>query len=109
VLPPGSRQTNVVTDQDNEWDVILIVGGVDRKLNIELHVPAIIVLYAGVRTEVNVSGGMALPISQVVFVAGVDNVVNGIATQNKGRIIQTHNEEFDLSTIGDFSRIDIRR
>jgi hypothetical protein len=109
VLPPGSRQTNVVTDQRNEWDVILIVGGVDRTLNIELHSPAIIVLYAGVRTEVNVNGGMALPISQVVFVHGVDNVVNGIATQNRGRIVQAHNQEFDLSAIGDFSRIDIRR
>jgi hypothetical protein len=52
---------------------------------------------------------MALPISQAVLIAGLDNTVNGLATQNRGRIISSHREEFDLGAIASFDKIEIGR
>lgn len=109
VIPPESREPEVITDDENEWGVIVIVGGIDRKVNLELHAPAIVILSNSVRTQVNVTGGMALPISQVVFVGGVDNVAKGIETQNRGRIIQRDDQEFDIGVISEFSQIEISR
>jgi len=78
-------------------------------VNIELHQPAIIIVEAGIRTKVNVTGGMALPISQVVLIAGLDNIVNGLTTQNRGRIISAHKDEFDLGAIASFDKIEFGR
>ena len=107
VLPAGSQQNSIITDGRNDWDIIMIVGGVNRIVNLELHAPAIVIVYLGVKTTVNVTGGMALPLSQAVFVAGVDNIVNGVANHHKGRIMLRSGEEFHLSAISEFLRIEI--
>lgn len=108
ILPAGSRTNHIINNED-DYDVIMIIAGIDRTVNIELHQPAIIIVEAGIRTVVNVTGGMALPISQVVLIAGLDNTVNGLTTQNRGRIISAHREEFDLGAIASFDKIEIGR
>jgi hypothetical protein len=106
ILPSGSRTNHIINNED-DYDVIMIIGGIDRTVNIELHQPAIIIVEAGIRTVVNVTGGMALLISQVVFIAGLENTVNGLTNQNRGRIISLHQEEFDLGAIASFDKIEI--
>ena len=108
ILPAGSRTNHVINNQD-DYDVIMIIAGIDWTVNIELHQPAIIIVDAGIRTVVNVTSGMALPISQAVLIAGIDNTVNGLTTQNRGRIISAHRDEFDLGAIGTFDKIEIGR
>ena len=108
ILPAGSRTNHIINNED-DYDVIMIIAGIDRTVNIELHQPAIIIIEAGIRTVVNVTGGMALPISQVVFIAGLDNTVNGLTTQNRGRIISAHRDEYDLGAISSFDKIEIGR
>ena len=108
ILPAGSRTNNIINNE-NDYDVILIIAGIDRTVNIELHQPAIIIVEAGIRTVVNVTGGMALPISQAVLIAGLDNTVSGLTTQNRGRIISAHRDEFDLGAIATFDKIEIGR
>ena len=108
ILPAGSRINNIINNED-DYDVIMIIAGIDRTVNIELHQPAIIIVEAGIRTIVNVTGGMALPISQAVLIAGLDNTVNGLASQNRGRIISAHRNEFDLGAIATFDKIEIGR
>jgi len=106
MLPAGSRTNNIINNED-DYDVIMIIAGIDRTVNIELHQPAIIIVEAGIRTIVNVTGGMALPISQAILIAGIDNIINGLTTQNRGRIISAHREDFDLGAIASFEKIKI--
>jgi hypothetical protein len=106
ILPAGSRTNNIINNED-DYDVIMIIAGIDRTVNIELHQPAIIIVEAGIRTIVNVTGGMALPISQAILIAGIDNIINGLTTQNRGRIISAHREDFDLGAIASFEKIKI--
>jgi hypothetical protein len=108
ILPAGSRTNHIINNED-DYDVIMIIAGIDRTVNIELHQPAIIIVEAGIRTVVNVTGGIALPISQAVLIAGLDNKVNGLTTQNRGRIISAHRYEFDLGAIATFDKIEIGR
>lgn len=108
ILPSGSNTNNIVNNED-DYDVIIIIAGNDRTINIELHQPAIIIVQDEFRTVVNVTGGMALPISQVVFIGGDNNQVNGLITQNSGRIISSNGSEFDISNIADLGRITISR
>jgi len=108
ILPAGSRTNHIINNED-DYDVIMIIAGINRTVNIELNQPAIVIVQAGIRTVVNVTGGMALPISQAVLIAGLDNTVNGLTTQNRGRIISAHREEFDLGAIASFDKIEIGR
>jgi len=108
ILPAGSRANNIINNED-DYDVIMIIAGIDRTVNIELHQPATIIVEAGIRTVVNVTGGMALPISQAVFISGIDNKVNGLTNQNQGKIISAHGGEFDIGAIADFGKIEISR
>lgn len=108
LMLPADSNTNHIINNENDYDIILIIAGIDRTVNIELHKPAIIIVKDGIRTKVNVTGGMALPISQAVFIAGVDNNVNGLTTQSRGRIVLSNGHDFDLSAISDFGNIDIR-
>ncbi|AFU69511.1 hypothetical protein P700755_002785 [Psychroflexus torquis ATCC 700755] len=85
----------------------MIIAGIESTINIELNKPAIIIVKAGIRTVINVTGEMALPISQAVLIAGIDNTVNGLTTQNRGRIISAHRDEFDLGSIACFDKIEI--
>ena len=105
ILPPGSRSRNVVNNGRDNYDAIMIVAGVDRTVNIHLDRTAILIIETGGRTTVNVTGTTALNTSQVVFIAEVDNKVNGLLTQNRGKIISARREEFDLASITDFERI----
>lgn len=107
ILPAGSRTNHIINNQ-GDYDVIMIVAGIDRTVNIELHQPAIVIVEAGIRTIVNVTGGMALPISQAVLIAGLNNTVNGLTTQNRGRILSVNREEFDLGAIASFENIIIK-
>lgn len=108
MLPAGSRTNHIINNED-DYDVIMIIAGIDRTVNIELHQPAIIIVEAGIRTVVNVTGGMALPISQAVLIAGLDNTVNGLTNQNRGRIVSAHRDDFDLGAIATFDKIEIGR
>ena len=108
ILTEGSKINNIINKED-DYDVIMIIAGIDRTVNIELHQPAIIIVEAGIRTVVNVTGGMALPISQAVLVSGLDNKVNGLAIQNRGRIISANRDEFDLGAIALFDKIEFGR
>lgn len=108
MLPAGSRTNHIINNED-DYDVIMIFAGIDRTVNIELHQPAIIIVEAGIRTVVNVTGGMALPISQAVLIAGLDNTVNGLTNQNRGRIVSAHRDDFDLGAIATFDKIEIGR
>lgn len=107
IIPAGSRENHIINNED-DYDVIMIIAGIDRTINIELHQPSIIIVEAGIRTKVNVTGGMALPISQAVFIAGIDNIVTGLTNQNRGKIISSYTDEFDLGSISVFNKIDIK-
>ncbi len=106
ILPAGSKTDDIVNNKDG-YDIIMIIAGIDRTVNMELLKPTIIVLDAGIRTTVNVKGGLALANSQAVLIGGLDNKVNGLATQNYGRIISSNGEEFDLGLIASFEKIKI--
>jgi hypothetical protein len=106
ILPAGNRTKHIINNED-DYDVIMVIAGIDRTINIELNQPAIIIVKAGIRTVVNVTGEMVLPISQAVLIAGIDNTVNGLTTQNRGRIISAHRDEFDLDSIACFDKIEI--
>ena len=108
ILPAGSGINHIINNED-DYDVIMIIAGIDRTVYIELHQPTIIIVEAGIRSVVNVTGGMALPFSQAVLIAGLDNTVNGLATQNRGRIISSHRDEFDLGAIATLNKIEIGR
>lgn len=109
VLPAGSRTTHIINNKD-DYDLIMIIAGIDRTVNIELHKKTIIIVEAGIRTVVNVIGEeIVLTISEAILIAGLDNKVNGLMTQNRGRIISAHKEEFDLGAISNFNKIEIRR
>ncbi len=58
ILPAGSSTNHIINNED-DYDVIMIIAGIDRTVNIELHQPAIIIVEAGIRTVVNVTGGIA--------------------------------------------------
>jgi len=104
ILPAGSSVDSVVNKED-DYDVILIVGGQDRTIDIELRQPAIIVVDGGIRTTVNVSGGMALPISKAVFIGGAGNAVNGLTNQCAGLVVAENGQSFDLSAIASLSKV----
>jgi len=95
LMPPGSRQDHYVNEI---YDVIMIIAGVDRNLNLILNRKSILIIEAGVRTSEN---------SQVVFIAGVNNSVKGITRQNRGRIYNIKDEEFDLAAVANFEQITI--
>ena len=105
LMLPAQNNITEFTNKEDDYEVIMIIGGVDRNVNIELSQPAIIIIDSGTRTTVNVTGGMALPLSQVVFINGVDNILNGLTTQNKGRIISAHKVDFDLGAVACFEKI----
>ena len=109
LMLPSESRTNDITNNEDDYDVIMVIAGIDRTVNIKLHQPAIIIVNAGIRTIVNVTGGMALPISQAIFIGGLDNIVNGLKTQNHGRIISEHREEIDLGALASFDKIKIGR
>ncbi len=104
-LPPGSRQDQYINDN---YDVIMVIAGVDRKLNLILNRKSILIVEAGVRTSIIVEGAQAEN-SQVVFIAGVNNSVKGIPRQNRGRIYNMKDEEFDLAAVANFEQITIIR
>lgn len=106
ILPPGGSQIKEIVNNDGDYDVILVVAGIDRTVNIELHKPATIIIEGGINTTVNVTGGMALPISKVVLIRGQENVVNGAVEQNRGKVL-LHGEAFDLGAISEFEKVDI--
>ena len=108
ILPPSSQTDHIVNEED-DYDIIMIIAGIRRIVNIHLHQPAVIILEAGIENIINVSGGMGLPGSQAVLIAGLDNTVNGLETQSRGRLISSHREEFDLGEIAVFRRIKIGR
>jgi len=105
LLPPGSRQDHYI---NNDYDVIMVIAGVDRKFHLILNKPTILIVEAGVRTSINVEGTQA-EISQVVFLAGVNNTVNGISRQNRGKIYTMRDEEYDLGAIANFEQVTIIR
>ncbi len=104
VLPAGSQANNFA---NNDNDIILVIAGVDRNLNIEINRATILIVEAGVRTTINTTGTQTIN-SQVVFIAGVSNKVIGITKQNKGQIFNMRDEQFDLSAISDFEQITIK-
>lgn len=108
ILPADSSADDIFNQQD-DYHVILIAGGNNRTVNIKLSQPAIIILEGGTNNVVNVTGGMALPISQAVLIGGVDNTVNGLEVQNPGRIISRNGNEFDLGAISIFENIELSR
>lgn len=109
LLLPSNSPTNHIVNKEGDYDVIMIIGGMDRIVNIELNQPAIIIVEGGTRTVVNVTGGMALPLSQAVLIGGDENTVNGLTTQNHGRIISAREEELDFEAIASFKKIEIGR
>lgn len=106
ILPADSSVDDII-NQEDDYHVILIVGGNNKTVNIKLSQPAIIILEGGTNNVVNVAGGMALPISQAVLIGGVDNTVKGLETQNPGRIISRSGNEFDLAAISIFENIEV--
>ncbi len=108
ILSSGFKNSHIINNEDN-YDVIMIIAGIDRKVNIELHQPAIVILEGCIRTVVNVTGGMALPISQAVINGGMNNTINGLAKQNNGRLITSLGEKIDLTEIATFDKIEIGR
>jgi hypothetical protein len=106
IISASSLNCSIMNNED-DYDIIVISGGIDRTVNVELHQPAIIIIEGGIRTTINVTGGMALPISQAVFVGGIDNVVNGIANQNKGKITMINGETFIFGALSVFKKISI--
>jgi len=102
----NTSQVVFIAEVDNKVNGLL-TQNIDRTVNIHFDRTAILIIETGGRTTVNVTGTTALNTSQVVFIAEVDNKVNGLLTQNRGKIISARREEFDLASITDFERIEI--
>jgi hypothetical protein len=105
----ASSQTDTIINQEGDYDVIYIDAGIDRTINIELRQPAIILVNAGIRNTINVTGGMAIPISQVILIGGTSQNINGLINQYRGRLISNNGETLDLSVITCFSNIKISK
>ncbi len=103
MLPSGSRQKHYVNE---DYDIIMVIAGVDRTLSLVLKKPTILIVEAGVRTSIIVEGTQAQN-SQVVFIDGVHNSVKGVSKQNRGRIYNMREEEYDLGAISNFEQITI--
>lgn len=105
VFPAGSRTT---TYQNDDYDIILIVAGIDRAMDIQLNREAILIVVAGIRTIVNAHGPAANS-SSVLFIAGLKNQVNGVQNQGRGKILVAGgHHEFDIGVISQFEKIEIQ-
>jgi len=104
IVFPAGCAINTFTNTD--YDVILIVAGIDRTLDLNLVHPAIIIVEAGIRTTVHAHGQGAVN-SSVVFIAGLENTVHGINAQGRGRVTIAGHQEFDIGSISSFERIEI--
>ena len=103
VFPAGCRTTTFIND---DYDVLLIVAGIDRTMDITLNREATIIVEAGIRTEINTHGPAAHQ-STAIFIAGIDNKVNGVPNQDKGRIVGGGDRDFDIGAISSFEKIEI--
>jgi hypothetical protein len=105
IVFPAGCATPSYTNTD--YDIILIVAGIDRSLTLNLVHPAIIIVEAGIRTTVQVHG-LGVANSSVLFIAGLDNAVHGVQSQGRGRITIAGHHEFDIGSISSFQRIEIQ-
>ncbi len=103
VFPAGCRTT---TFQNDDYDIILIVAGIDRTMEIRLNHEAILIIDAGIRTAVN-AYGPAAGNSSVLFIAGLENHVNGVPNQGRGKVTLAGHHEFDIGSVSQFEKIDI--
>lgn len=103
VFPAGCRTT---TYQNDDYDIILIVAGIDRKMEIQLNRETILIVEAGIRTIVNAHGPAANN-SSILFIAGLENQVNGVPNQGRGKILVAGHHEFDIGSISQFEKIEI--
>ncbi len=103
VFPAGCRTT---TYQNNDYDIILIVAGIDRNMDIQLNRETILIVEAGIRTTVN-AHGPAAGNSSVLFIAGLENQVNGVPNQGRGKVLVAGHHEFDIGSVSQFEKIEI--
>lgn len=104
IIPAGCPLT---TFTNEEFDIILVIAGIDRTIYLKLMKPTILIIEAGIRTNV-IAEDTESKKSQVVFIAGLGNVVTGIEKQNRGNIYDMKNDKFDLGTIANFTQITIK-
>jgi hypothetical protein len=105
IVFPAGCSTTAFTNTD--YDIILIVAGIDRTLDLNLVHPAIIIVEAGIRTTVQAHGPGAAN-SSVLFIAGLENAVHGVHTQGRGRVTIAGHHDFDIGSISSFDRIEIQ-
>jgi hypothetical protein len=103
VFPAGCRTT---TYQNNDYDIILIVAGIDRTMNIQLNRETILIVEAGIRTTVN-THGPAAGNSSALFIAGLENQVHGVPNQGRGKVTVAGHHEFDIGSVSQFEKIEI--
>jgi len=106
ILPADSKRNEII-NKEGDYDVIIIIGGLDKTVIIELQQPATIVIDGGIKTIVNVKGGMALPISKAVFIGGIENKILGITKQSQGKIKTDSEFAIFMGAIAAFSKIEI--
>lgn len=103
VFPAGCRTTSY---QNDDYDIILLVAGIDRGMNIQLNRKTILIVEAGIRTTVNAQGPAA-NYSSVLFIAGLENQVHGVPNQSRGKVLDAGHHEFDIGSISQFEKIEI--
>ncbi len=103
LFPAGCRAT---TYQNNDYDIILIVAGIDRTMNIQLNRETILIVEAGIRTTVN-THGPAAGNSSALFIAGVENQVHGVPNQGRGKVTVAGHHDFDIGSVSQFEKIEI--
>jgi len=109
IIPPSNNRQIKFVNKEDDYDVIMIYGGIARTVNIEIQQTTIIIVQDGMKTVVNVTGGMEVAISQAVFIGGDRNTVNGLSKQNRGQIMSSGSSPLDLGALTALDKIDINR
>ncbi len=101
ILRAGSPRTAFVNE---EYEVIVVVAGIDRSLDLNLRIPTVLIVEAGIRTRVSATGPQAAQ-SKAIFIAGLENEVTGIPTQDTGRCVAGGGRDFDLGALSVLKKV----
>jgi len=104
----GSK-TNFYRTDESKSEILYVIAGVDRYLTFELTKETIVVLEAGVNTKIMTKCTTNGKKSKVVFIAGVNNSVEGLENQHRGKFTDMRGNEVCLSSLVDFKDIRIEK
>jgi len=118
ILPLGC-QVSSIENNEYDYDVILILGN-NRTIDLRLSQPATIIIEGSTGVVINILGGMGSGLSQAVFLAGNNHVLNKnnynlkevratIHAERRGPRFDNEIETLNLKDLGSFNEIEIVR